>query len=90
MKICLATTFTRHYYGNGDYSSTHFPLNVKPVPPNPADWPLSMAFRSDHPGGAFFAFVDGTVAFINEGIDYDVYRGLSTRNGNELVQGFLD
>ena len=73
------------YYGNGDYSSTHFPLNVKPIPPKPADWPLSMTFRSDHPGGAYFALIDGTVAFINDGIDYDIYRALSTRNGGELV-----
>ena len=78
------------YYGNGDYSSTHFPLNVKPIPPNPADWPLSMTFRSDHPGGAYFALLDGTVAFINDGIDFDTYRYLSTRNGGELVTSFLD
>lgn len=76
------------YHGNGDYSSTHFPLNFKPNPPKPADWPTSITFRSDHPGGAYFALVDGSVTFINDSIDFDVYRFLSTRNGGELVSGF--
>lgn len=77
------------YHGNGDYSSTHFPLNFKPVPPRPADWPTSITFRSDHSGGANFALLDGSVTFINDGIDFDTYRFLSTRNGGELVTGFL-
>jgi len=78
------------YHGNGDYSSTHFPLNLKPNPPKPADWPTSITFRSDHPGGGYFAFVDGSVAFINDDVDFDVYRFLSTRNGDELVTGYRD
>ncbi len=80
------------YHGNGDYSSTHFPLNVKPNPPVPANWPLAITFRSDHPGGAYFALVDGTVVFIQDDIDYDIYRFLSTRNGGERerpVTGFI-
>ena len=73
------------YYGNGDYSSTHFPLNIKPQPPRPADWPLSMTFRSDHPGGVHFVFADGSVHFLSDSIDFDLYRFLSTRNGEEVV-----
>lgn len=85
--------YNRHsalYHGNGDYSSTHFPLNLKPNPPRPADWPTSITFRSDHPGGAYFAFVDGTVAFISDSIDFDTYRFLSTRSGEELVSNYLN
>lgn len=77
------------YYGNGDYSSTHFPLNLNPEPPTPFDWALVQTFRSDHPGGASFVLCDGSVAFMTDGIDYDIYRFLSTRNGSELVSNFL-
>jgi len=76
------------YYGNGDYSSTHFPLNVKPEPPTPLDWAAMMTFRSDHPGGANFSLADGSVTFIVDGINYDTYRFLSTRNGEELLVDF--
>jgi prepilin-type processing-associated H-X9-DG protein len=43
------------------------------------------AFRSDHPGGANFAFVDGSVRFVDEGIDKAVYRALATRDGGETI-----
>ena len=78
------------YHGNGDYSSTHFPPNVKTVDPAEIadNWPLSITFRSDHPGGLHFAMLDGSGVFIDDGIDFDIYRFLSTRNGEELVTGF--
>jgi hypothetical protein len=40
---------------------------------------------SFHPGGALFVMVDGSVHFINDGIDFDTYQGLATINGNEPV-----
>lgn len=43
-------------------------------------------FRSQHPGGTHFAMVDGSVHFISENIDFDVYRALSTRAGGEIVE----
>ncbi len=76
------------YDGAGDYNSTHYPLNLKPEPPVPDNWPLVFTFRSDHPGGANFAMCDGSVVFITDGIDYDMYRFLSTRNGDELIDEF--
>jgi len=42
------------------------------------------AFASRHPGGANFAFGDGHVEFLEENIALDVYRALSTRDGNEV------
>lgn len=42
-------------------------------------------FRSDHPGGAQFVFVDGSVHFIEETIDYPTLRALVTREGGETI-----
>jgi prepilin-type N-terminal cleavage/methylation domain-containing protein/prepilin-type processing-associated H-X9-DG protein len=69
------------YYANGDWASCYAPLNSKPD--NPANWPDAIYFRSNHFGGANFAFADGSVQFIRETINIDVYHGLSTRNGGE-------
>ena len=42
-----------------------------------------LAFGSRHPGGANFAFADGSVHFIEESIELSVLRSLATRNGGE-------
>jgi prepilin-type N-terminal cleavage/methylation domain-containing protein/prepilin-type processing-associated H-X9-DG protein len=46
------------------------------------------SFRSDHPGGVNFAFVDGSVRFIADTIELRVLQALSTRDGNETVDRF--
>ena len=45
-------------------------------------------FRSDHPGGAQFVFVDGSVHFVPDNIDYNILRALVTRAGEDDVRGF--
>jgi prepilin-type processing-associated H-X9-DG protein len=40
-------------------------------------------FRSDHKAGGNFLFADGSVQFINESVQADVYRGMSTIQGSE-------
>ncbi len=45
-------------------------------------------FRSDHPGGAHFCFVDGSVRFIGENIDANLLDALATRAGGEVVSGY--
>ncbi|MEQ8790306.1 MAG: DUF1559 domain-containing protein [Pirellulaceae bacterium] len=43
------------------------------------------AFRSQHPGGAHFAMVDGSVQFVADGINHGTYNAHATRSGRELV-----
>jgi prepilin-type N-terminal cleavage/methylation domain-containing protein/prepilin-type processing-associated H-X9-DG protein len=40
---------------------------------------MNSAFRSNHPGGANFAFGDGHIGFVTDEIDLNTYRWLSTR-----------
>jgi prepilin-type N-terminal cleavage/methylation domain-containing protein len=42
-------------------------------------------FRSDHPGGGSFLLADGSVHFIDEGIDLKAYQALSTIQGGEIA-----
>jgi prepilin-type N-terminal cleavage/methylation domain-containing protein len=45
-------------------------------------------FRSDHPGGAQFVHVDGSVHFVPDSIEYPVLRAMVTRAGEETVHDF--
>jgi prepilin-type processing-associated H-X9-DG protein/prepilin-type N-terminal cleavage/methylation domain-containing protein len=42
-------------------------------------------FHSLHPGGANFAFADGSVKFIKDSVSVPTYRALGTRAGNEVI-----
>lgn len=69
-------------YGYAGYTwgTTHHP-------PNRHNGTTSYgSFRSLHPGGTHFAMVDGSVHFISENINMDLYRALSTRSGGEIVE----
>ncbi|WP_339676825.1 DUF1559 domain-containing protein, partial [uncultured Gimesia sp.] len=43
-------------------------------------------FRSQHTGGAHFAMADGSVHFLSENINNELYQALSTRAGGEVVE----
>jgi type II secretory pathway pseudopilin PulG len=75
-------------YANNAYGTCAIPPNVrKPGGGDyePWDWPNTWSFRSLHPGGLHFACADGSVHFISSDIGLDVYRGLATANGGEVV-----
>jgi prepilin-type processing-associated H-X9-DG protein len=42
-------------------------------------------FRSEHPGGANFAFADGSVHFLKKTISLATYNALGSRNGGEVI-----
>jgi prepilin-type N-terminal cleavage/methylation domain-containing protein/prepilin-type processing-associated H-X9-DG protein len=66
--------------------STLAPMNYRADTSQPSFACLRVgAFGSFHPGGANFALVDGSVRFISQTIDMNVYRALSTRQGNEVA-----
>ncbi|MEM8945901.1 MAG: DUF1559 domain-containing protein [Planctomycetota bacterium] len=47
-------------------------------------------FGSEHPGGAHFAYADGSVHFLNDDISLTLIRNLATRNGGEVEDQELD
>jgi prepilin-type N-terminal cleavage/methylation domain-containing protein/prepilin-type processing-associated H-X9-DG protein len=44
-----------------------------------------IAFGSHHPGGANFCMGDGSVHFLSQNINLNVYRSLASRNGTEVA-----
>ncbi len=77
------------FYANGDYASTHAPLNYVPKPSTPGDWWNVISFRSKHSEGANFAFADGSIKFLTNSIDYtNVYKPLSTKNIGEVIPNY--
>ena len=47
----------------------------------------SFGFRSLHPGGANFLVGDGTVKFVKQTLNPQVYQALGTKTGSELISG---
>lgn len=78
------TEYSAAFFCNGDYASCNGRINF--FPNTPSDWWNVTTFRSHHPGGAQFVLVDGSVRFISQSIEIDVYRALSTRARNEVAQ----
>ena len=64
--------YTTHAFG-----TCAIPPNAMPV--SPLWWPESMSFRSDHPGGVNFALADGSVTWVSDDIELNIYRELASR-----------
>lgn len=48
----------------------------------------AVAARSLHPGGVHLLLADGSVRFVNEGIDYPIWRALATKDFGDSISGF--
>jgi prepilin-type N-terminal cleavage/methylation domain-containing protein/prepilin-type processing-associated H-X9-DG protein len=78
---------TRH----SELRSTVNPINTPPgkgICDTAGGYDQNGAFASRHRGGANFLFGDGRVEFLNENIDINVYRALSTRNNRDSISGW--
>jgi len=77
------------FFADAVWASCGIPLNYfligLPVEELKERWNETRGFKSMHPGGAQFVMADGSVHFVNESIDHNIYRGLATRNGSEPV-----
>ncbi len=52
--------------------------------PNPSDQSFE-SFRSYHTGGINVTLADGSTQFINDEIDLDIFRGLASIDGGEII-----
>ncbi|WDI41067.1 DUF1559 family PulG-like putative transporter [Bremerella sp. P1] len=83
-------------FGNGDTDnssfkgvfevagSTGFPINE----PSTTDWQYRSWFSSHHPGGAQFAMGDGSVQFLPETIDINIYKNLSNMKDGNVIREY--
>ncbi len=81
--------------GHG-YSSTVIPINYDSCIRDGSttdncrrycNWTTEAGFKSAHPGGAQFAFGDGSVRFLGETIDHQNYQRLGAKASGEAIQG---
>jgi prepilin-type processing-associated H-X9-DG protein len=77
--------------GNG-YCTTLVPINYDTCddyasnPCNrPCNWNMEVGFKSAHPGGAQFLFGDGSIRFLEEAIDHQLYQYLGAKADGEAV-----
>ena len=61
------------------------PMNLRTRDPAAHGRLMELSFGSYHSGGAFFAMGDGSVQFLAETIELQVYQALFSRNGGEIV-----
>ncbi len=88
-QLMAATTYSAWVHSNQSIGSTAIPMNfvyIVPATGLPSTaYNYTYSFRSKHPGGVNFAFVDGSVHFLKQSITLGVYQALSTRGLGEVV-----
>ncbi len=83
-------THNTWWWFNHTTATSAIPLNYyyKNTAVTTGDWPNNYSFASQHVGGGHFTMGDGTVRFVSENIDLQLYRNLATINGNETIGDF--
>jgi prepilin-type N-terminal cleavage/methylation domain-containing protein/prepilin-type processing-associated H-X9-DG protein len=62
------------------------PLNYNDPPPATyGNWPNRYSFRSFHSGGGNFCLADGSVRFVSQGININIYRNACSIRGGETA-----
>jgi prepilin-type N-terminal cleavage/methylation domain-containing protein len=83
------SNWTSWFYGNHTTATCAIPLNHAFRNNVPAtDWTNNYSFNSRHTGGGQFLMADGTVRFVSENIDLQLYRNLASIDGGEVVGEF--
>jgi prepilin-type N-terminal cleavage/methylation domain-containing protein len=83
-------THTMWYWFNGSTATAAVPLNnyIRNTAITAGDWNNNYSFGSFHTGGGHFLMGDGTVRFVSENIDLQLYRNLASIDGNETTGEF--
>jgi prepilin-type N-terminal cleavage/methylation domain-containing protein/prepilin-type processing-associated H-X9-DG protein len=72
-------------YPNYVNATCAIPLNYPDKGNTRNNWPNRYSFHSMHEDGANFCLADGSVRFVNDGINLAIYRALATISGGEAV-----
>ena len=78
-------------WGHQNLATTAFPINFRNADweagllVSGRDWAYQALYRSFHPTGAQFAYCDGSVAFLTEGINHTLFRSRASRAGEEVI-----
>lgn len=82
------STFLQPNSTSGDRTlCVNRPELMLPCQPLPnAEAHMYMASRSKHPGGVHVNRCDGSAGFITNQIDHELWKALSTRNGDEIAR----
>ena len=67
----------------GSSKNVTYGINVQPYTSGLMNF-NDVSFGSNHPGGCQFAMVDGSVKFVSETVDFDVYLSTASRDGGEV------
>jgi hypothetical protein len=70
---------------DGFYYGTIPGVSITQQNPGPMDDDCAFSW---HDGGAFFALCDGSVHWLQEDIEFEIYRRLGQRNDGEMVPGY--
>jgi prepilin-type processing-associated H-X9-DG protein len=54
---------------------------------NAQNWNSFFGFKSKHTGGAHFALCDGSVRFISQNIDINLYQRLGAKSDGQVISG---